>query len=75
MRAMIQEFRPRDLKRIISTVATAPGVHPTVDDLAAMAQDTIDGVGGFTANREQAAAARQTIKDLKETPPCPSTKK
>lgn len=76
IKAKLQEFRPRDIKRIIATAATTPGVHPTEADLEQMAQDTIDGAGlGFTPSAEQAEAARRTIKDLKETPPCPSTKK
>jgi len=76
MRVKIEEFRPADFDRIVKTASRTPGVHPDLTDLANMAKDTLDGAGlGFTPSPEQAAAARQTIVDLKETPPCPSTEK
>ena len=47
-----------------------------LDDLAAMAQDTIGGVGGFTPSRNQVEAARRTIAEIqKEKSSCPSTAK
>lgn len=78
MRVKIQEFRPHDLGRIIRTAATAPGVHPTLEDLAAMAEDTIAGSAGLSPTPGQIVEARRTIAEVraaKETSSCQSTKR
>lgn len=79
MRARVEEFRPADLGRIIRTAATAPGVHPTLDDLAAMAEDTLNGARlGLVPSGDQQKEAARTIAEVraaKETSSCQSTKR
>jgi hypothetical protein len=66
----IQMFRPADIDRIIKTSSKAG--HPTLNDIEAMARDTIAGAGlGFTPTADQVEDARQTIEDIhKEKSSC-----
>ncbi len=62
MKAQLQEFRPRDLGRILDTLPRSG--HPTLEDIEDMARDTIAGCED--PSLQMVADAHLTINEILE---------
>ena len=59
----IQYFKPKD-KSIFERAKKAENSHPTLKDIKAMAQDTIDNVKDYIPDKKQ---QQKAVKDARET--------
>jgi len=65
----IQYFRPKDkgvLQRASRNGNTHPNLHPSLNDIAEMAQDTIDDVRNYPGKKKQQKQVMDSIRTIIE---------